>query len=177
MILISIFSLMNMSVLASVKDCSEAYGIPTQCEQVACSEKYQTFLGTWSGPFESYSRELSTPTEAVFRPYQNEITYAESDCLKNILAGDTFIIGRRTDVYPEFRGLAAHITYGSLITGRKSDGQSPEMTFTTIDGQDFLEKGSHKRNVTVTMSLGSKQSPFWDGVIVKGSHTLSKGNK
>lgn len=212
-ILLSVSAWVGTSAWANTIDCSEAYGKPAQCEQTACNEKYKTFIGKWSGPFQSYSQELSTQTTTVFRPFQNEVTYDEADCLKNISNGDTFIIGRRTDTYPAYQGLPAKTSKGMLITGRKSDGspflktsdedgfneyklvyqnntanlsiweltvpasadgKSPEMRFTTIDGQDFLEDGSHKRNVTVTMSLGPKSAPFWEAVIVKGFHALKK---
>lgn len=212
-ILFSLISLITTSAIANAVDCSEAYGKPAQCERTSCNEKYKTFIGKWSGPFQSYSQELSTQSNTVFRPFQNEVTYTESDCLKNISNGDTFIIGRRTDVYPAFQGLPSKVSKGMLITGRKadgspflktsdeegfneysliyqnnvanlsiweltvpasSDGKSPEMRFTTVDGQDFLEDGSHKRNVTVTMSLGPIKTPFWEAVIVKGFHALQK---
>src|SRR6476469_8032907 len=41
------------------------------CTVVACSEKYREFLGTWTGPFASWDREL-----AAFRPFENTVTYA-----------------------------------------------------------------------------------------------------
>lgn len=206
--------LSSVSAIATSVDCSEAYGKSTQCEQITCNDKYKTFIGKWSGPFQSYTRELSTQEKTVFRPYQNEITYSENDCLKNVTNGDTFIIGRKTDIYPAFQGLPQKESKGMLITGRKvdgspflktfddengfneynlvyqnnaanlsiweltipasADGKSPEMRFTTIDGQDFQEEVLHKRNVTVTMSIGSKQNPLWEGLIVKGFHSLQK---
>lgn len=46
------------------------------------------------------------------------------------------------------------------------------MRFTTIDGQDFNENSGHKRNVTVTMSVGPKDSPYWEEVVAKGFHAL-----
>lgn len=207
-------SLFTASVFAATVDCSEAYGKSAQCEQVTCNDKYKTFIGKWAGPFESYTRELSTQEKTVFRPYHNEVNYNENDCLKNVANGDTFIIGRKNDIYSAFQGLPQKESKGMLITGRKvdgspflktfddvngfneynlvyqnnaanlsiweltipasADGKSPEMRFTTIDGQDFMEEKMHKRNVTVTMSIGPKQSPIWENVIVTGFHSLQK---
>jgi hypothetical protein len=214
MILSALLYLLTTPADSANIDCSEAYGKAAKCEQVTCSDKYKTFIGKWTGPFQSYSQELSTQEKPVFRPYQNEVTYSENDCLKNIANGDTFIIGRKTDTYTAFQGLPVKESKGMLITGRKVDGspflktfdsengfneydlvyqnnvanlsiwqlnisasvdgKSPEMRFTTIDSQDFLEARVHKRNVTVTMSMGPKQSPFWEGVVVKGFHSLQK---
>jgi len=208
-----IFIIANTSAIAAAIDCSIAYGKAAQCERIACSKKYKSFIGKWTGTFQSYSQELSTESAVIFRPFQNEIIYDESDCLKNVVNGDTFIIGKRTDRYPAFQGLPSKVSKGLLITGSKSDGipflktsdeegfneytllyqnnaavlsvwelvvpastdgKTPEMRFTTVDGQDFLEQGNHKRNVTVTMSLGPKQNPVWEAVIVKGFHSLEK---
>jgi hypothetical protein len=188
-------------------NCSNAYGGKEAiCERVACDEKYLSFLGTWSGPFESYIRELST-----FRPYHNTITYAENDCLKNIYTGETFIIGRRTDFYPAFQDLAQKEMSGLMITGKKEDGtpflrtvdeenglleykldhkdeaknlsvwtlamsatkESPEMKFTITDGQDFTEPSIHTRNVSVNLSIGPSNGPYWEGLIIKGYHSLN----
>lgn len=191
------------------KDCSEAYGgRAATCIQIVCDAKYETFIGTWSGPFLSYVRELSSDTKIVHRPYNNSISYSKNDCLQNVDSGDTFIIGRRVDQYPEFNGLPEEMKTGLLITGknsmgkpflRTSDGEgvfdyqlefqnlaanisiwslhipasseSPEMTFTTIDGQDFSAINEHKRNVTVTMIVGPVNQPIWQAPIAFGFHT------
>lgn len=187
-------------------DCSEAYGgTKATCIRVVCDEKYQSFLGTWSGPFQAYVRETS-----AFRPYQNVVTYSEVDCLQNTETGDKFIIGRRTDNFPAFNGLAAKIEKALLITGKRKDGtpflrtiddegtfdyqliyqnkpanlsiwgftvpasqNSPELRFTVIDGQDFSETSVHKRNVTVSMSVGPQTAPVWEGVVGSGYHSLN----
>src|SRR5665213_1990399 len=82
-------------------DCSDANaGKPAQCIRIPCDAKYQTFLGTWKGPFHAYVRELSKNGTTVFRPYENTTTYAATDCLKNSDSGETFIIGHMTNVYP-----------------------------------------------------------------------------
>jgi hypothetical protein len=120
-------------VSAQALDCSDAYGgKPTQCVRVPCDAKYQTFLGTWKGPFHAYVREMSKDGKPVFRPYENTTSYAASDCLKNSEAGETFIIGHMTDVYAEFSGLSAHTEHSLLITGTVPDG-SPFLRI--IDGK------------------------------------------
>ncbi|MGH6888089.1 MAG: hypothetical protein ACREHF_02645 [Rhizomicrobium sp.] len=103
-------------------DCSEVYGKPAGCHVVPCGPLYTQFLGVWTGPFEDYVRALSTPENPVFRPYRNRISYTSNDCLTNPASGETFIIGRETNVYPPFRNLPAQTTQGLLITGRRADG-------------------------------------------------------
>jgi hypothetical protein len=112
-----------MLVRAQAMNCSDAYGgKPAQCIRVACDAKYQTFLGTWKGPFHAYVKELSKDGKPVFRPYENTTVHAAADCLKNPAAGEIFIIGHMTDVYPAFSGLAGHTEHSLLITGTSSDG-------------------------------------------------------
>lgn len=201
-----------LNALSKEIDCAEAYGGKSnRCIRIACDEKYQSFLGKWSGPFSTYVQELSKEKKEVFRPFYNVVSYSEADCLKNISNGDAFIIGRRTDNYPAFKNLSAKIEHGLLITGKRSNGSpflrtvdenglleyqlvyqnklanlsvwslslpakpnSPEMRFTVIDGQDFSETKAHKRNVTVTLSVGPVATPFWEGVVSSGFHSLSK---
>jgi hypothetical protein len=108
---------------AQAVDCTDAYGgKATHCVRVPCDAKYQTFLGTWKGPFHAYVKELSTDGKTVFQPYENTTVYAAADCLKNPDTGETFIIGHMTNVYPEFSGLAGHTEQSLLITGTSSDG-------------------------------------------------------
>jgi hypothetical protein len=110
-------------VSAQTVDCSDAYGgKPTQCARVACEAKYQSFLGTWKGPFHAYVRELSKDGKTVFRPYENTTAYSAADCLKNADANETLMIGHMTDVYPEFSGLTGHAEHSLLITGTAADG-------------------------------------------------------
>lgn len=214
------------NALAAEVDCSEAYGKPSKCIKIACHEKYQSFLGTWEGPFKVFDQSIGD-----FRPYSNKISYSEKDCLKNIETSDEFIVGRRIDIYPAYKGLPAKIDEGLLITGRlkgqanqpflrtvsyhckgaieridnyelvfsnaaaetsvwqlkfpassgtpeklircedgkqvkiPTSGPNPDMIFTTIDGRDMTVLGTHKRFVTVTLSL-----PGWEGPIVIGYH-------
>jgi hypothetical protein len=117
--------LIGMPIFASAQavDCSDAYGgKAAQCVRVPCDSKYQTFLGTWKGPFHAYVRELSKDGKSVFRPYDNTTVYAAADCLKNADAGETFIVGHMTDIYPEFSGLAGHTEHSLLVTGTSTDG-------------------------------------------------------
>jgi hypothetical protein len=123
-------------VRAQQIDCSEAYnGKPSQCIRVACDARYQSFLGVWKGPFHAYVKELSKNGNAVFRPYDNRTEYVASECLKNTDAGETFIIGRMTDTYPEFSGLAGHTEHSLLITGAAPDG-SPFLRI--VDGTKHI---------------------------------------
>jgi hypothetical protein len=110
-------------VRAQAVNCSEAYGgKPAQCIRVVCDAKFQTFLGTWKGPFHAYVKELSKDGKPVFRPYDNTTVYKAEDCLKNSDTGETFVIGHMSDTYPEFSGLPAHSDRSLLITGSSSDG-------------------------------------------------------
>lgn len=105
---------------AVVVDCSEAYLSPnTKCEQIRCDEKYQSFLGTWSGPMEELVDFGPNP---FYRPYQNVISYSAADCLRNFDTGETFIIGRQTDTYPASQGKDAKVENKLLITGKDKDG-------------------------------------------------------
>lgn len=121
---------------ANEVDCSEAYGKPSQCVKIACAEKYQSFLGTWEGPFKAFDQEIGE-----FRPYANKVTYSEQDCLKNIETGDEFIIGRRTDVYPAYKGLQEKREEGLLITGKKN-GHSDQPFLRTVS---YICKGVVER--------------------------------
>jgi hypothetical protein len=110
-------------VKAQAVNCSDAYGgKPAQCIRVACDAKYQTFLGTWKGPFHAYVKELSKDGKPVFRPYDNTTVYKAEDCLTNSDTGETFVIGHMSDTYPAFSGLPAHSDHSLLITGSSSDG-------------------------------------------------------
>lgn len=119
--LLLLICFLTSTAFADSVDCTEAYGTktPQSCAVVTCNAQQTTFLGTWSGPFQAYVRELSTAGKNVYRPFQNEVIYSAKDCLKNLNNGDTFIIGRRTDTYPAFQGLAAETKKGLMITGIK----------------------------------------------------------
>lgn len=119
--LISFGIITSTSISFAVQtDCSEAYKSgAAKCEQIKCDEKYQSFLGTWTGPMEILSDFNEPPT---YRKYQNTVTYSDADCLKNIDNGDTFIIGRQTDSFPASNGLNAKIEHKLLITGKDSKG-------------------------------------------------------
>lgn len=126
----------NVKTQANSVDCSEAYGGKSaRCYSIACPSLYDEFIGTWDGPFESYVRELST-SENVYRPFTNTVSYSASDCLQEAESKDSFIIGRRKDVYPTFRELAAKSEEGLLITGRHPDG-TPFLR--TVDDEGFNE--------------------------------------
>jgi hypothetical protein len=110
-------------VKAQDVDCSEAYnGQPAKCVHIPCDGWLKEMLGTWKGPFQLYSRELSKGGQTVLRPYQNTTIYLETECMKNSASGETFIIGRATDIYPEFSGLPAVTEHSLLIMGEQPDG-------------------------------------------------------
>jgi hypothetical protein len=113
---------LSSAAMADAVDCSDAYGKPAKCVSVPCDAKFQTFLGTWKGPFHAYVRDLSKDGKPVFRPYENTTVYAAADCLKNPDSGETLIVGHMSDTYPEFSGLPAHSDHSLLITGASSDG-------------------------------------------------------
>ncbi len=48
---------------------------------------------------------------------------------------------------------------------------SPAMTYTTIDQKDVASQQKATRSVTVTLTVGPAQTPFWNGVIAYGTHT------
>lgn len=128
-------------LLASV-DCSEAYnGQAATCDQIECPIKFRTFLGTWSGPMESYDRVRKN-----FRPYTNSVTYSDADCLKNVANGETFIIGRKTDVYSaviDMLGttiIPAETKTGLLITGTNALGLK---FLRTVDAENGMINYDH----------------------------------
>ena len=104
-------------------NCAEAYGgAAATCERVPCNRLYRSFLGTWTGQFWAYVRSRSTTTQSVYRPYREAMTYAATDCLKNLKTGDTFIIGHQTMHYPAFDGLSSKTAKDLIITGQAADG-------------------------------------------------------
>ena len=44
------------------------------------------------------------------------------------------------------------------------------MTYTTIGSHEFTAQGQ-TRDVTVTLTVGPRSRPYWQGVITYGSHT------
>lgn len=194
---------------SAASDCSAVHGTGhASCVHVACGAEYASFIGTWKGRFHVYLRKQSSPGHPVFRPYDESMTYAASDCLRNRANGDTFIVGHETGRYPAFGRLPAKVERTLLVTGRRADGTpylrqvtsegnhdyrlpfrdaaaglsvwrlelpaangQPPMTFTTIDQRDPAQPPTaHRRDVTVTMRVGPERSPYWQGVIVYGSH-------
>lgn len=105
-------------------DCRGAFADEpaARCRRIECPERYASFVGTWTGPFEAYVRELSNQETAVYRPYDNTVTYEAADCRQREDSGDVFIVGHQTDVYPAFKGLEGHTETSLLITGRHADG-------------------------------------------------------
>ena len=71
-----------------------------------------------------------------------------------------------------YQNIAASMSVWSLLI--PANGKNPEMRFTAIDGKDFSETENHKRNVTVTMSVGPATAPYWEGVVSSGFHINGK---
>lgn len=138
-----LLAFVSSSALAGeMRDCSEAYnGKQTSCEVVECSDKFKSFLGTWTGPFQIYSQQYSKMIS-----YLNTVTYSEKDCLKNTENGELFIIGRKTDVYAPVVNEAGEVVQASvtkpglMITGKDAKG---ERFLRTIDSENGLVNYSH----------------------------------
>lgn len=111
-------------------------------------------------------------------------TDVPGDVLERSLTNGLLITGKKADDSPFLRTVdedgyndytlvyqnaAANLSIWELHI--PAAGDNPEMTFTTVDGQDFSVTTAHKRNVTVTMKVGPADAPFWEGVIAYGSHT------
>ena len=113
----------GQAAAGTAQDCAADYGgKPATCVRVACDAHYHSFLGTWRGKFHAYVRQQSTPGHAVFRPYDQLVTYRVDDCLRNAANGDVFIVGHETDRYSAFGKLPAKFEKNLLITGRHADG-------------------------------------------------------
>ena len=126
--LIPLLLILSTPAFASVGDsvdCSSAYqdlANPVACKVIICDAKYETFLGTWEGPFEAYDRGAK-----LYRPLRNQVKYSADECLENVENGhagfgDTFIVGRRTDIYPAYKALKGKTEMGLLVTGKHKDG-------------------------------------------------------
>lgn len=93
------------------------------------------------------------------------------------------ITGERSDGAPFLRLTMQHRTYNYMLRYEDKPAKldvwklhlpaakgRPPMTFTTVDGQDFMAR-RQTRYVTVTLTVGPRSKPFWQGVIAYGSHT------
>ena len=99
---------------------------------------------------------------------------------------DLLITGRHADGTPYLRTVRSDGIYDYRLTFQDkpaglsiwslrlpaANGQPP-MTFTTIDMRDLDARSQPRRNVTVTMQVGSTQAPYWQGVIAYGWHVRS----
>ena len=110
-------------------------------------------------------------------------SYPAYEGLPGKVATSLLITGERSDGAPLLRVMMQHRTYDYMLRYENkaaklfvwelhlpaAKGQS-QMTFTTIDGRDFTAQGQ-KRDVTVTLTVGPRSRPYWQGVIAYGSHT------
>lgn len=152
-------------------DCSAAYYESTrkvQCQVTTCSAEFQTFLGSWEGPF-----VVNDPGTGSERDYRNQVTYSEDDCLKNIDSshpgrGDEFIIGRQTDIFPKIvvngKTLEDKIEFGLLITGKTADGTRFLRTINPRDKRsDYTLVKRDEATVTSIWSLFAPNAYCKDG--------------
>lgn len=77
-----------------------------------------------------------------------------------------------SDFKLDYRNKAASMAVWSLSI--PAQGNAPEMDYAIIDGRDFTASGTNRRNVVITLRVGPKTQPYFDGVISYGHHTLQK---
>jgi hypothetical protein len=139
------------STSAATVDCAAAYGAGgSACQPVPCPAAYLEMLGTWSGQFQAYVRELSRPGSPVFRPYDDAVTYDAADCLRNSERAETLIIGHRRDQYPGFRDLPAKLHEGLMIMVTRADGTR---LLRTVDHGQLTEFALSYSNPAAQMSV------------------------
>ncbi|MGE3757054.1 MAG: hypothetical protein AB7H97_04820 [Pseudobdellovibrionaceae bacterium] len=192
------FFLWVSTTYAQEIDCSEAYGgKSSKCEKISCDEKYSEFIGTWEGPFLSFADDLSLydkkPDDGiaveeihVFRPYFNSITYSPNDCLKNLENGDTFIIGRRTDLYPEFTSinfntgkletLKERKKLALLVTGKKDDKDKTPFLRTIDNEFGLIEYRRIEENKNKNLSVWESVDQNWGVLTVSDGQDFSDPN-
>lgn len=72
----------------------------------------------------------------------------------------------------DYQNKAASMAVWSLSI--PAHGNAPEMDYSIIDGREFTATGTNRRNVVITLRVGPKTQPYFDGVIAYGHHTLQK---
>lgn len=70
----------------------------------------------------------------------------------------------------DYQNKAASLAAWSLSI--PANGNAPEMEYSIIDGRDFVASGTNRRNVVITLRVGPKTQPYFDGMIAYGYHTL-----
>ena len=110
-------------------------------------------------------------------------SYPAYEGLPGKVATSLLITGERRDGAPFLRVTMQHRTYDYVLRYENKAAKlgvwelhmpaakgQPPMTYTTIDGRDFTAPGQ-TRDVTVSLTVGPRSRPYWQGVIVYGSHT------
>lgn len=110
-------------------------------------------------------------------------SYPAYDGLPGKVAASLLITGERRNGTPFLRVAMQHRIYDYMLRYEDTAAKltvwelhlpaakgRPPMTFTTIDGRDFTARGQ-TRDVTVTLTVGPRGKPYWQGVIAYGSHT------
>ena len=110
--------------------------------------------------------------------------YPAYEGLPGKVATSLLITGERSDGAPFLRVTMQHRTYDYMLRYENKAAKlavwelhlsaakgQPQMTFTIIDGRDFMARRAQTRDVTVTLTVGPRSRPYWQGVIAYGSHT------
>lgn len=111
------------------------------------------------------------------------LDYPPYEGLPGKAAKNLLVTGETSDGTPFLRVTMRHHTYDYTLAYKNeaaklavwelhmpaSKGQ-PQMTYTIVDGRDFAAK-QPTRDVTVTLTVGPRAKPYWQGVIAYGSHT------
>lgn len=50
----------------------------------------------------------------------------------------------------------------------------PAMKFRLIDFRNLLNEGRNERLVSISLRIGNQDNPYWEGIVVKGSHVKSE---
>ncbi len=111
-------------------------------------------------------------------------SYPAYEGLPGKVATSLLITGERSDGAPLLRVMMQHRTYDYMLRYENKAAKlavwelhlsatkgQPQMTFTIIDGRDFIARGTQTRDVTVTLTVGPRSKSYWQGVIAYGSHT------
>jgi hypothetical protein len=75
---------------------------------------------------------------------------------------------RLSNYKQEYFNRAAVLAVWTLLV--PAHDSAPEMLYSTIDGRDVTAEGMERRNVTVTLRVGPKDQPYFDGVVGYGFH-------
>ena len=154
-------------------------GKPATCSQLVCPEKYQEFIGTWTGTFWAYVEAKSSPQNPVYRPYRDTVSYTGVSCFENTVNHDRFIVGKQTDDYGTYGSLPAKTETALLITGDSADGSPFLRTVTSQGTYDyslaFHDAGAKLAVWTLTIPA-SGSNPAMTFTTIDGKDLLATGS-